>query len=201
MAKPSFLHESVADPPGSPGFVPQIPHSLFFVRPTSTSGPKTLESGVTFNVTVPTQYLKKRLAFYLAAADAQQQAAVLKTLLGHEWLKGVARRLMEDRMHPCFSSGHGTLKFTSVDGSHPTIKIDAPDAAYPLTEEDVLRVLGPTSFSGSAYFQPTRRDFPTIDAVLVTESQVVFLQATVLKEHKINPQGLRMIKDALPLRF
>jgi hypothetical protein len=168
-----------------PSTLNQTPSSLIFVRPFSK------ENRSQTKLFIPTLFLEKKLALAIAEVDNAQLQTVFSWMSGHSLTRTAAGWMFENFVHAWLTSKGNKIAVFNED-DHSTF-IQTTTHSIPGT----LDALRAHFANPPLYWRPSQNNFPGIDAVLCTGSEIWAIQATIAYKHSSAEQGLQKLLQTL----
>ncbi|KAH9074287.1 hypothetical protein EDB83DRAFT_2657196 [Lactarius deliciosus] len=170
----------------------QVFHVLFSVRPeVEENGGRTVPVAE-----MATEYIKRIISCAAAGAEAHNRIKFYRTISTQAAFKGSAGDMFEGFVLSWLYAGSAEPLRCSATG--------LPQLEIPACGEEKTTFFGGKNSLGKVKWDklplcllPTARNFPTADAIVVTDEFIITIQVTVSYKHKAKDEGFKKIKELI----
>jgi hypothetical protein len=172
-------------------------HALFSVRPKGLSDQTRSEP----IAAIATSNLLGFVTQVMASRDIACQTRFFSMISAHPWTKSLSGYVFTTFLHvrlttPSDAEG---LICEPVVNTHPRLVLPVCSASHAV--HDISSLKGANRFPVPSYIRPTSTSFTCLDAIILTNQEVILLQSTVAHPMGINDYNLSKIQSSLPVRF
>jgi hypothetical protein len=172
-----------------------VSHVLFALRPQSPQ-----KRDIPF-AELATSHLQGFVIRAAAKLELVRQSHFFALISQHPWFKGSAGNFYEKFVH---------VRLTAHPSAEPLIGIPAdnklPQLVIPVCTQRIplgglSRLTKANKYKLPFYWRPTNQSFTSVDSILCTETEGIFIQSTVSPEHDAKAEGIQAVHDSLPKGF
>ncbi|KXS13830.1 hypothetical protein M427DRAFT_58082 [Gonapodya prolifera JEL478] len=149
-------------------------------------------------VGICTKYITSLFLRHLKAQQIEQKRQTIALLAGAASLQSVGGEFFELIAHDYFTSRGNQVVATPLDPlARASLKLDRELNVVCFVDERHAVVHITKEGSAGAYFIPVQPNFPSVDAFIITTTDVILFQMTVAKDHPISTAGLDRVRESL----
>ena len=165
---------------------------VFVIRPSPDSRRlRTMEFG--------TNHLREIVVLAYAQQEYVVRYKFYKTIRGNPWFSGPVGELYKIHILLWFlhTRADETLLCTGAEASFPELQLPScpTDPKFFLKPEELAKISEPDQ---PKCLIPTSRNFPTLDAIVLTSDSIITVQITISSKHDATGKGFGLIYNNLP---
>ena len=173
----------------------KVSHVLFALRPQS------LQTRDVPFAELATSHLQGFVIRAAAELELVRQSHFFALISKHPWFKGTVGNFYEKFVH---------VRLTAQPYAQPLIGIPAdsklPQLVIPVCTRHIplgrlFRLAQAYEYELPFYWRPTNQSFASVDSILCTKTEGIFIQSTVSTKHDAKPEGIQSVHNYLPNGF
>jgi hypothetical protein len=173
----------------------KVSHVLFALRP------QALDSRNVPTAEIPTNHLRGFIVRAAAELDVAQQSQFFNEISAHPWFKGSAGYVFEKFVHVRLLTNLSSKPLEAIPARPGLPRLIIPACKNVIPLGGLSRLKEANKYTLPFYWRPTSQSFTSVDAVICTKPDILFVQSTVAPKHGAKPEGVDNILDHLPVKF